>query len=144
MFETVKLISNIDMRIEKAMNFYQTIASLVFCIMYTTAIFGAKKIYVPKSSCQTMDTSEVIFELIGDIPKVVFELIDKFNGPKSHYEETGDKQTKDEKGKAVSIHKVSTTEDTILYQGDFYDHDNGEYYNGQVTMQLSTMEILDR
>ncbi len=57
------------------MKFYQTIAPVMLCIMYTATIFGPD------------ETS--VSEITKKIPKVIWEIIDKFQGIDGIYKEVG-------------------------------------------------------
>jgi len=55
------------------MKFYQTIAPVMLCIMYTATIFGFEKTSVS--------------EITKKVPKVIWETIDKFRGIDGVYKE---------------------------------------------------------
>ena len=111
----ISSISNIDVRIEEVMKFYQTIAPAIFCVVYTSTLFGFENIKVAED---------------------ILDEIDQFRVNRSGYfDRVKDAKAQYGKEKPVLIKKVSIQEDTILYE------DNHENRNDRVCLMiLSSMQ----
>jgi len=117
------------------MKFYQIIAPVIFCFIYTTTIFGSEKdIKIPE------DISEQVIK----IPKNIFDIIDKFRAPeKDRYLETGHVEIRDHKKEACDILSVSCSNDLIFFTCNNNTPEEF-YFSEECFLSLSDMKVIQR